>query len=67
MAKQRKPGSKKLHPVLTVQFHGYLADLVLMGHGPSASDAARYLIQRGLDDLLRAKVLEPRGPDGEKL
>lgn len=61
------PGSKKLHPLLTPQFHAYLDDLVRIGHGPSASDAARYLIQREIDDMLRAGVLKARDANGERI
>jgi hypothetical protein len=67
MRRKASPGSRKLHPLLTPQFHAYLKDLVRMGHGPTASDAARYLLQREFDDLLRAKLLKPRGEDGEIL
>ena len=55
--------SKKVHPVLSEQFRGYLDQLVDIGYGKTPTDAARYLIERGIDDLIRAGTIRA-APNG---
>lgn len=58
----RKPNankSKKVQPVLSAQFRLYLDQLVDLGYGKTPTDAARYLIDRGIDDLLRTRTIGP--------
>jgi hypothetical protein len=58
----RKPNanvSKKVQPVLSAQFRDYLDQLVDLGYGKTPTEAARYLIDRGIDDLIRAKTIGP--------
>jgi hypothetical protein len=58
----RKPNankSRKVQPVLSAQFRRYLDQLVGLGYGKTPTDAARYLIDRGIDDLIRAKTIGP--------
>jgi hypothetical protein len=56
----RKPNankSRKVQPVLSAQFRRYLDQLVDLGYGKTPTDAARYLIDRGIDDMIRAKTI----------
>jgi hypothetical protein len=56
--RKRNPNqSKKIHPMLSEQFHTYLGQLVDVGYGNTPTDAARYLIERGIDDLIRSKTI----------
>jgi len=58
----RKPNqnkSRKVQPVLSAQFRRYLDQLVILGYGKTPTEAARYLIDRGIDDLIRAKTIGP--------
>jgi hypothetical protein len=58
----RKPNaneSKKVQPVLSAQFRRCLDQLVDLGYGKTPTEAARYLIDRGIDDLIRAKTIGP--------
>jgi hypothetical protein len=52
--------SKKVQPVLSAQFRRYLDQLVDLGYGKTPTDAARYLIDRGIDELLRTKIIGPQ-------
>jgi hypothetical protein len=59
----RKPNqnvSKKVQPVVSAQFRRYLDQLVNLGYGKTPTEAARYLIERGIDDLIRAGTIGPR-------
>jgi hypothetical protein len=48
----------KVHPTISAQTLGYLDQLVTIGnYGNTPTSAAGYLIQRGIDDMLRAKLL----------
>ena len=51
--------SRKVHPTITVQATGYFQHLVKIGYGKNRTEVAAYLIQRGLDDLIRTGVLKP--------
>ena len=52
--------TRKVHPTLSEQMLDFLDDLIAIGnYGNSRSEVARYLIQRGIDDLLRNNVLRP--------
>jgi hypothetical protein len=51
--------SRKVQPVLSAQFRRYLDDLVDLGYAKTPTEVARYLIDRGIDDLLRAKTIGP--------
>jgi hypothetical protein len=56
----RKPNankSKKVQPVLSAQFRRYLDQLTHLGYGKTPTDTARYLIDRGIDDLIRARII----------
>jgi hypothetical protein len=46
-----------VQPVLSAQFRRYLDQLVNLGYGKTPTDAARYLIDRGIDDLIRSKTI----------
>jgi len=48
-----------VQPVLSAQFRRYLDQLVTLGYGKTPTDAARYLIDRSIDDLIRAKTIGP--------
>jgi hypothetical protein len=51
----------KVHPTISLQMADYISALIDIGsYGNSDSEVAAYLIQRGLDDLLRAGVLKPK-------
>lgn len=48
----------KVHPTISVQTADYLKQLVDLGaYGNNPTAVAAYLIQRGIDDLLRTQVL----------
>jgi hypothetical protein len=49
--------SRKVQPVLTAQFRRYLDQLTSLGYGKTPTDTARYLIDRGIDELIRAKII----------
>jgi hypothetical protein len=51
--------SRKVQPVLSAQFRRYLDDLVDLGYANTPTEVARYLIDRGIDDLIRAKTIGP--------
>jgi hypothetical protein len=58
----RKPNankSRKVQPVLSAQFRRYLDDLRDLGYANTPTEVARYLIDRGIDDLIRAKTIGP--------
>jgi hypothetical protein len=56
----------KLHPTLSVLAIEYINDLMRLGYGPTDDQVAAYLIMRSLDDLIRAKVINPHSrPRGE--
>ena len=55
--KQNANKSRKVQPVLSAQFRRYLDQLVKLGYGKTPTDAARYLIDRGIDDLIRSKTI----------
>ena len=64
MAREKsKNETTKVQATISQQMATYLDQLVDAGtYGNSPSEVARYLIQRGLDDLLRNGVIEkPRG------
>lgn len=42
---------------LSPQLHRYLDQLLVLGYGATTTDVARYLIDRGIDDLLRSKII----------
>lgn len=49
----------KVHPVLSAEMHEILERLVKKGpYGTSKTQVAQYLIQRGVDDLVRAHVIK---------
>jgi hypothetical protein len=51
----------KVHPTISAQTLGYLDQLVELGnYGNTPTAAAMYLIQRGIDDMLRAKLIEKK-------
>jgi len=65
----RKPNankSLKVQLVLSAQFRRYLDQLKDLGYGKTATDTARYLIDRGIDDLIRAKIIGPGSPRSRK-
>jgi hypothetical protein len=51
--------SKKVQPSISGQFRRYLDQLVTLGYGKTPTEAAQYLIERGIDDLIRAKTIGP--------
>jgi hypothetical protein len=58
----RKPNankSLKVQPVLSAQFRRDLDDLRDLGYANTSTEVARYLIDRGIDDLIRAKTIGP--------
>lgn len=56
--KNRSP-SVKIYATVSEQATRYLDDLIEVGsYGGNRSEVAAYLIQRGIDDLLRTHVLE---------
>jgi hypothetical protein len=55
-SKNRAAG-KKIQPVLSKQFHAHLDRLVTLGYGGTPTEVAKYLLQRGLDDMLRSGPL----------
>jgi hypothetical protein len=55
---QPDPNKSRKVPVLSAQFRRYLDQLVDLGYGKTPTDAARYLIDRGIDDLIRAPPAE---------
>jgi hypothetical protein len=60
MARKPNPNqSSKVQPVLSAQFRRYLDQLVILGYGKTPTEAARYLIDRGIDELLRTKTIGP--------
>jgi hypothetical protein len=53
----------KIHPTISLQMADYISALIDIGtYGNSDSEVGAYLIQRGIDDLLRAGVLKPSAP-----
>jgi hypothetical protein len=49
----------KVHPTISTQTLSYLNQLVAIGnYGNTPTNAAGYLIQRGIDDMLRVKLLD---------
>ena len=55
---------KKLEIGLAVEVHECLLRLSKIGgYGNNATEVARYILQRGIDDLRRADVLSKRGDD----
>ncbi|MEK7996284.1 MAG: hypothetical protein AAB403_20990 [Planctomycetota bacterium] len=49
----------KVQPTVSLQTFDYLNQLVAIGnYGNTPTNAAGYLIQRGIDDMLRAKLLD---------
>jgi hypothetical protein len=49
----------KVHPTISAQTLSYLNQLVAIGnYGNTPTNAAGYLIQRGIDDMLRVKLLD---------
>ena len=55
--------TRKIYPTVSFQTVQYLNDLIEIGsYGNSEAEVAAYLIQRGIDDLLRSQVLRPRRP-----
>ncbi|MEE2690708.1 MAG: hypothetical protein VX640_04110 [Pseudomonadota bacterium] len=50
--------SKTVQPTLSPAQHEQLEQLRKKGYGKSKSEVARYLIQRELDDLIRAGVVK---------
>ena len=56
-----KNTTTKVHPTISVQMEDFINELIEIGsYGNSDAQVACYLIQRGIDDLIRAKVLDPR-------
>jgi hypothetical protein len=51
--------SKKVQPVLSAQFRRYLDQLVSIGYAKTPTEAAQYLIERGIDDLIRTRTIGP--------
>jgi hypothetical protein len=59
----RKPNpskSEKVQPTLSAQFRRYLDQMVEIGYGKTPTEAAQYLIDRGIDDLIRTRTIGPR-------
>lgn len=56
---ERPKKAGKLHPTLSTLAIEYVNDLMRLGYGPTDDQVAAYLIMRGLDDLIRAKVIDP--------
>jgi len=53
----------KVHPTISVQTAEYLKQLVDIGvYGNNPTAVAAYLIQRGIDDLIRTQVLTKLNP-----
>jgi hypothetical protein len=58
----RKPNpnaSRKVQPTLSAQFRRYLDQMVELGYGKTPTEAAQYLIDRGIDDLVRTGTIGP--------
>ncbi len=56
----------KVHPTISLQTAGYLKQLIKLGsYGNSDAEVGAYLIQRGIDDLLRAGLLKPFDKDAD--
>ena len=51
---------KKSQPVLSKQFHAHLDRLVTLGYGGTPTEVAKYLLQRGLDDMVRDGIFGRR-------
>ncbi len=52
----------KIQPTISRQMMSYLDQLVRIGnYGSTPTAAAAYLIQRGIDDMLRGELLENMG------
>lgn len=51
--------SKKVQPTLSAQFRHYLDQMVELGYGKTPTEAAQYLIERGIDDLVRTGTIGP--------
>jgi hypothetical protein len=61
--KNRNP-TRKVEPVLPAGAYACLHDLAGMAHyGSTPNEVARYLILRGLDDLMRSGVIHGGAPD----
>jgi hypothetical protein len=58
----RKPNtneSRKVQPVLTAQYCRYLDQMVEIGYAKTATECAQYLIERGMDDMIRTRTIGP--------
>ena len=54
----------KVHPTVSLQTAAFIKQLIKIGsYGNSDAEVAAYLIQRTIDDLLRAGVLKPSGEE----
>ena len=56
--------NRKVEPRLSAIMHAYLEDIAALGaYGKGKSDVARAFIERGIQDLLEKKVIQPKaGP-----
>jgi len=53
---------EKVHPTLSRQMLNVLDQMKEMGlYGSNRSEVARYLIQRGIDDLMRTGIIKVKG------
>jgi hypothetical protein len=60
MAKNKNQ-TMKVHPTISKQMGDYIEELIKLGaYGNNDAQVTCYLIQRGLDELIRAKVIDPR-------
>ncbi len=53
-------GSVKVHPLIPSPYVGYFVQLKKLGYGKNRTEVAAYLIQRSVDDLIRAGVLKEK-------
>jgi hypothetical protein len=60
MARRKNPAETvKVHPSMNPASHAHLEELVGFGYGNTATEVARYLIQKGLDELLQSGLIGP--------
>jgi hypothetical protein len=56
-----KNKTTKVHPTISLQMADFIDELLDLGtYGNTDAQVACYLIQRGIDDLIRAKVIDPK-------
>ena len=60
LRRQREAQSKKtVRDFITAPYGRYLDQMVEIGYAKTATEAAQYLIERGMDDLIRTRTIGP--------